>query len=140
MKVVELKSLTPEDLATLEKSKKAEKLRELVSTYFKPVGDRIIFELIEEHTTAGGIIIPESARSKPIAVPVIAVGELVTMVKPGDYVSLEAGDIQTINMFGIKMGLCKSYNIAMVVDMQYKIAEIEYKKAKTESTQILNTN
>ncbi len=138
MKIVEVKNLSPEDLATLEKAKKAEELRNLVSTYFKPVGDRIIFELIEEHTTAAGIIIPESARSKPIAVPIIAVGELVTNVKPGDYVSLEAGDIQTSNMFGIKMGLCKAYNIAMIVDMQYKIAEIEYKESKKPKNVTIN--
>ncbi len=42
----------------------------------RPLHDRIIVERIEEETmTAGGIIIPDSAKEKPLEGSVIAVGK-----------------------------------------------------------------
>lgn len=42
----------------------------------KPLGDRIVVERIEsEEKTAGGIIIPDTAKEKPKQAKVIAVGE-----------------------------------------------------------------
>ncbi|MBE0500853.1 MAG: co-chaperone GroES [Desulfuromonadales bacterium] len=42
----------------------------------RPLHDRIIVERIEEETmTAGGIIIPDSAKEKPLEGTVIAVGK-----------------------------------------------------------------
>jgi chaperonin GroES len=42
----------------------------------RPLHDRIIVERIEEETmTAGGIIIPDSAKEKPIEGTIIAVGK-----------------------------------------------------------------
>lgn len=41
----------------------------------KPLGDRVVIEVIEqEETTASGIVLPESAKEKPQEGKVIAVG------------------------------------------------------------------
>ena len=41
----------------------------------KPLGDRIIAKAVEaEQTTAGGIVLPDSAQEKPLEAKVIAVG------------------------------------------------------------------
>ncbi|MGP4060363.1 co-chaperone GroES [Halobacillus litoralis] len=41
----------------------------------KPLGDRIVIELIEEdQTTASGIVLPDSAKEKPLEGKVVAVG------------------------------------------------------------------
>ncbi len=46
-----------------------------MSQKLKPLGDRIIVELIEaEDKTAGGIILPETAKEKPQEGKVLAVG------------------------------------------------------------------
>ncbi len=74
------------------KTKKATKK----STNLQPIGDRIVVEREESlDTTAGGILLPESAKDKPSRGTVIAVGngrllkdgtrgEL--QLKPGDHV------------------------------------------------------
>lgn len=42
----------------------------------KPLGDRIVVKRVEaEKTTAGGIVLPDSAKEKPQRGKVIAVGE-----------------------------------------------------------------
>lgn len=42
----------------------------------KPLGNRVLLELVEEETTtAGGIVLPESAKEKPQFAKVVAVGE-----------------------------------------------------------------
>ncbi|MCB9730421.1 MAG: co-chaperone GroES [Deltaproteobacteria bacterium] len=42
---------------------------------FKPLNDRILVKRVEEETkTAGGIIIPDSAKEKPLQGEVLAVG------------------------------------------------------------------
>lgn len=52
---------------------------------FKPLGDRLLVERIEEaSTTSSGIIIPDNAKDKPSQGKVIAVGSEVDEVKVGD--------------------------------------------------------
>ncbi len=47
-----------------------------MATKIKPLHDRVIVKRIEEDTTtAGGIIIPDSAKEKPQEGEIIAVGE-----------------------------------------------------------------
>ena len=47
-----------------------------MATKLIPLGDRLLVERIEaETTTAGGIVLPDSAKEKPIQGKVIAVGE-----------------------------------------------------------------
>ena len=62
----------------------------------KPLGDKIVVQLVEaEEKTAGGILLPDSAKKKPTEGKVIAVGEGRVLesgernkltVKPGDRV------------------------------------------------------
>ena len=54
---------------------------------FKPLGDRVLVERVEEtNTTASGIIIPDNAKEKPSEGKVLAVGSDVEEVKEGDIV------------------------------------------------------
>ena len=41
---------------------------------FKPLHDRVLVDPIEETTTSGGIIIPETAKEKPLRGKIVAVG------------------------------------------------------------------
>jgi len=60
----------------------------------KPIGDKVIIEVLEaEEKTAGGIVLPDTAKEKPQEGKVIAVGEgkvlsngkiVPPTVKPGD--------------------------------------------------------
>jgi chaperonin GroES len=62
---------------------------------FQPLYDRVAVEpLQQEEKTAGGIIIPDSAKEKPLEGKVIAVGQG-TRKENGDLVALEVkvGDI-----------------------------------------------
>jgi len=62
---------------------------------FQPLYDRVAVEPLEqEEKTAGGIIIPDSAKEKPLEGKVIAVGQG-TRKENGDLVALEVkvGDI-----------------------------------------------
>lgn len=62
----------------------------------KPLGDKVVVEVLEaEDKTAGGIILPDSAKKKPTEGKVIATGDGRTLdngnrnklsVKPGDKV------------------------------------------------------
>jgi chaperonin GroES len=57
---------------------------------FKPLNDRVLIEpLEEEERTAGGVIIPDTAKEKPMQGRVIAVG-------PGQ--RNEAGEIQPLEV------------------------------------------
>ncbi len=54
---------------------------------FKPLGERVLVERVEEtNTTASGIIIPDNAKEKPSQGKVLAVGKDVEDVKEGDTV------------------------------------------------------
>lgn len=54
---------------------------------FKPLGDRLLVERVEEaSTTATGIIIPDTAKEKPSHGKVVAIGSEVEEVKEGDTV------------------------------------------------------
>jgi len=56
----------------------------------KPLDDRVLLEVLqEEETSAGGIIIPDTAKERPRVGKIIAVGtdeELRELVKEGDRV------------------------------------------------------
>lgn len=60
-----------------------------MSVKAKPIGERVLIEpAAAEEKTAGGIIIPDTAKEKPKRGTVIATGndKLTFMVKPGDTV------------------------------------------------------
>lgn len=47
-----------------------------MSISFKPLGDRVVVEVMKrEEKTAGGIVLPDSAKEKPMEGTVIAVGK-----------------------------------------------------------------
>ena len=87
--------------ATAKKSKK--------STSLQPLGDRIVVEReTAEETTAGGILLPDSARDKPSRGKVIAVGDG-KLLKNGQRAELQVkvGDIVLFTSYGpdeIKVG------------------------------------
>jgi chaperonin GroES len=55
----------------------------------KPLSDRVLVEVLPAETkTAGGLIIPDSAKEKPMKGKVIAVGE----GKPGEPMTVNVGD------------------------------------------------
>ncbi len=55
--------------------------------HFKPLGDRILAERVEEtNKTASGIIIPDNAKEKPSQAKVVAVSSEAKDVKEGDVV------------------------------------------------------
>ena len=73
------------------------KTKEKAKMNIRPLGDRVLVEPIEEkEQTVGGIIIPDSAKEKPMQGKVIAVGkkldkdgkEIAFDVKKGDTVLL----------------------------------------------------
>ena len=67
----------------------------------RPLGDRVLVEPIEEkEQTVGGIIIPDSAKEKPMQGKVIAVGK--KLDKDGKEVKLDvkAGDTLLLPKYG----------------------------------------
>ena len=58
----------------------------------KPLGDRVIIELVEsEETTASGIVLPDSAQEKPQEGKVVAVGTG-RVLDNGEKVALEIAE------------------------------------------------
>jgi len=54
---------------------------------FKPLGDRLLVERVEEtNTTASGIIIPDNAKEKPSRAKVLAIGNDVEDINVDDIV------------------------------------------------------
>jgi len=54
---------------------------------FKPLGDRLLIQRVEEaNTTASGIIIPDNAKEKPSKGKVIAIGNEVEDISVDDTV------------------------------------------------------
>jgi len=55
----------------------------------KPLSDRVLIEVLPAETkTAGGLIIPETAKEKPMSGKVVAAGE----GKPGEPMTVKVGD------------------------------------------------
>jgi len=96
------------DLMAATKTKKAKKATKK-STNLQPIGDRIVVEREESlGTTAGGILLPESAKDKPSRGTVIAVGNG-RLLKDGSRgeLQLKAGDKVLFTSYGpdeIKLG------------------------------------
>ena len=66
----------------------------------RPLGDRVLVEPIEEkEQTVGGIIIPDSAKEKPMQGKVIAVGK--KLDKDGKEVKFDSDSLASCGSFGI---------------------------------------
>ncbi len=91
----------------------------------RPLGDRVLVEPIEEKDQkVGGIIIPDSAKEKPMQGKVIAVGkktdkdgkELKFDVKAGDTVLLPKYGGTEVKLDGKKLQLVREEDLLGVVE------------------------
>lgn len=88
---------------------------------FKPLHDRVLVRRLEsEEKTAGGLIIPDSAKEKPAEGEIIAAGEgarkdsgeLIPMaVKPGDKVLFGKWSGTEVNLGGEELLIMKESDI-----------------------------
>ena len=91
----------------------------------RPLGDRVLVEPQEEkEQTVGGIIIPDSAKEKPMQGKVIAVGkktdkdgkEVAFDVKPGDTVLLPKYGGTEVKLDGKKLQLVREEDLLGVLE------------------------
>ena len=91
----------------------------------RPLGDRVLIEPIEEkEQTVGGIIIPDSAKEKPMQGLVLAVGkktdkdgkEIKFDVKKGDTVLLPKYGGTEVKLNGKKLQLVREEDLLGVVE------------------------
>ena len=91
----------------------------------RPLGDRVLVEPIEEkEQTVGGIIIPDSAKEKPMQGKVIAVGkktdkdgkDLPFDVKAGDTVLLPKYGGTEVKLDGKKLQLVREEDLLVVLE------------------------
>jgi len=91
----------------------------------RPLGDRVLVEPVEEkEQTVGGIIIPDSAKEKPMQGTVIAVGkktdkdgkEVAFDVKPGDTVLLPKYGGTEVKLDGKKLQLVREEDLLGVLE------------------------
>ena len=91
----------------------------------RPLGDRVLVEPIEEkEQTVGGIIIPDSAKEKPMQGKVMAVGkkldkdgkEIAFDVKKGDTVLLPKYGGTEIKLDGKKLQLVREEDLLGVLE------------------------
>ena len=91
----------------------------------RPLGDRVLVEPVEEkEQTVGGIIIPDSAKEKPMQGKVIAVGkkldkdgkEIAFDVKKGDTVLLPKYGGTEIKLDGKKLQLVREEDLLGVLE------------------------
>ena len=91
----------------------------------RPLGDRVLIEPIEEkEQKVGGIIIPDSAKEKPMQGKVIAVGkkldkdgkEIAFDVKKGDTVLLPKYGGTEIKLDGKKLQLVREEDLLGVLE------------------------
>jgi len=93
---------------------------------FRPLHDRVVVRRIDaEEKTAGGIIIPDTAKEKPIQGEVIAVGpgargddnELVPLdVKPGDRVLFGKWSGTEVKIDGEELLIMKESDIMGIIE------------------------
>jgi chaperonin GroES len=103
---------------------------------FRPLHDRVVVRRLDaEEKTAGGIIIPDTAKEKPIQGEVVAVGpgargddnELVPLdVKPGDRVLFGKWSGTEVKIDGEDLLIMKESDIMGIIES----AEEPKKKAK----------
>ncbi len=91
----------------------------------RPLGDRVLVEPIEEkEQSVGGIIIPDSAKEKPMQGTVLAVGkktdkdtgkEVAFSVAPGDTVLLPKYGGTEVKLDGKKLQLVREEDLLGVI-------------------------
>ena len=91
-----------------------------MSVSIKPLEDRIVIKQVEaEQTTASGLVIPDTAKEKPLAGKVIAVGpgtsEVKMEVKVGDEVLYGKYAGQEISIDGTDYLIMKQNDILAII-------------------------
>ena len=106
-------------------SRKLGKQKEKQKMNIRPLGDRVLVEPIEEkEQTVGGIIIPDSAKEKPMQGKVVAVGkkldkdgkEIAFDVKKGDTVLLPKYGGTEVKLGEKKLQLVREEDLLGVVE------------------------
>ena len=97
-----------------------------MATKIRPLQDRVIVKRVkEEEKTKGGIIIPDSAKEKPIEGEVLAVGNGKVLedgkvraldIKPGDRVLFGKYSGQTVKVDGDELLVMKEEDLFAVVE------------------------
>ncbi len=91
----------------------------------RPIGDRILVEPIEEKEQKGGIIIPDTAKEKPMESMVVAVGtgktgddgkKIFLEVKKGDRVLVSKYGGTEIKLNGKEYRIFKGDDVLAIID------------------------
>ena len=83
----------------------------------KPLKDRVLVSFLEnEEKTAGGIIIPDTAKEKPQKGKVEAVGKEVEDVKVGDVVMFKTYAPDNIKINGKEYGILKIEDVMGIIE------------------------
>lgn len=83
----------------------------------KPLKDRLLVSFLEkEEKTAGGIIIPDSAKERPQKGKVEAVGKEVEEVKAGDIIMFKTYAPDNIKIDGKEYGILKSEDVMGIIE------------------------
>jgi chaperonin GroES len=109
----------------IQNSKSLQEKKEMAKISFKPLGGRVVVEPIEqEELTAGGIILPETAKEKPQQGKVLAAGpgdrndkgERVAMdVKAGDVVLFAKYSGTEVKIEGKKLLIMRESDLLGIV-------------------------
>jgi len=82
----------------------------------QPLADRIVLEQLEaEEKTASGIVLPDSAKEKPKAAKVLAVGKDVNEVKVGDTVLYKSYGPDEVKLEGKEYLIGKEEDLLAIV-------------------------
>jgi chaperonin GroES len=82
----------------------------------QPLADRIVLEQLEaEEKTASGIVLPDSAKEKPKAAKVLAVGKDVKEVKVGDTVLYKSYGPDEVKLEGKEYLIGKEEDLLAIV-------------------------
>lgn len=93
---------------------------------FRPLNDRVLIQRIEaEEKTAGGILIPDSAKEKPVEGKVVAVGNGKILdngqtrkleVKAGDHILFGKWSGNEVKIDGVEHLLIKEDEILAIIE------------------------
>ncbi len=83
----------------------------------KPLKDRILVSFLDqEEKTAGGIIIPETAKERPQKGKVEAIGSEVEDVKVGDIIMFKTYAPDNIKIEGKEYGILKFEDVMGIIE------------------------
>ena len=104
-----------------------------MATKFRPLHDRVVVRRVEEEQkTKGGIIIPDTAKEKPMQGEILAVGpgarnekgELVALdVKPGDRVLFGKWSGTEVKLDGEELLIMKESDIMGIIEVSAATAK-----------------